>query len=257
MSEMFYADIIQNKPIAEDTFDLRIQAPAQAMTTAPGQFLSVFTGNPAMLLPRPLSICEIDADNNTFRIIYRIAGDGTKEIANTRAGGKLRVLGPLGNGFYIDTKYNNYAIVGGGIGAPPLLELAKRIRKEIPNSKIAVYLGFRSKSQLILEDDFKKYADEVMICTDNGTYGIKGNAIAAMPPNADFDMVYGCGPKVMLKFLAQYAEQRNMPCFVSMEEHMACSIGACLACVVKVHPRDLRRVCCDGPVFNAKEVVWE
>ncbi|MCL2376510.1 MAG: dihydroorotate dehydrogenase electron transfer subunit [Defluviitaleaceae bacterium] len=260
MSEITHAVVIENKQIAQDTFDLRIHSPAQAAKAKAGQFLGIYTGNPAMLLPRPLSICEIDKPNGILRVIYRIVGGGTKEIAEVAAGEKLRILGPLGNGYDIDTNYRDIAIVGGGLGVPPLLQLASSIRKIKPSANIAIYLGFRDKSQVILEEEFSRYDDKVTVCTDDGSYGVQGNAIAALPQKPVFDAVYGCGPKPMLAALAKYAEAAGLPCFVSVEEHMACCVGTCLACAVKAYQDGgtvNKRACYDGPVFNAKELVWE
>ena len=261
MSEIVHAKVVENRQIAPDIYDLRIHTPGQAAQAVAGQFLGIYTGSAAMLLPRPLSICEIDADGGILRVIYRVVGGGTREIAGVRPGEELRVLGPLGNGYAIDNGYRNIAIVGGGLGVPPLLGLVAGIRKKVPDAKIVVYLGFRDKSAVILEEDFGGHTDEVTICTDDGSYGFHGNAIAAMPDSSSFDAVYGCGPAPMLKALASYSAQANLPCFVSVEEHMACCVGTCLACAVKVQQDDgaavNKRACYDGPVFNAKEVVWE
>jgi len=274
--------IIENKQIAPDIFDLRIHSPVQVGLATAGQFLGIYTGNAAMLLPRPLSICEIDPVGGTLRVIYRVVGGGTREIAGLGVGDTLRVLGPLGNGYAIDPDYPNVAIVGGGLGVPPLLGLAASIRAAAPGVKIAVYLGFRDKSQVILVEDFWRFVDEITVCTDDGSLGVQGNAVAAFrqgchpgldpgsspgqcPTGSHIamttpDIIYGCGPKPMLKALSQYAAQAALPCYVSVEEHMACCVGTCLACAVKLRQNDstvaIKRACCDGPVFNAREVVW-
>ncbi|MCL2841048.1 MAG: dihydroorotate dehydrogenase electron transfer subunit [Defluviitaleaceae bacterium] len=260
MKELFQAEVVANQLIGGEVYDLYLRAPKEVEKARAGQFLSVFTGNPSMILPRPLSICELDKIGGVFRIVYRAGGDGTKEIAKAVAGDYLGVLGPLGTAFKVNKAHKNFAIVGGGIGVPPLLELSKRIRHEVPGSKISVFLGFRSKYQVILEADFKKYVDHIHITTDDGTYGTKGNNIAVLPPQGGFDIAYGCGPLIMLKFLAKYAEDKDIPCVVSTEEHMACSVGACMACVIKVKKGNdwaYVRVCCTGPVFDAKELIWE
>jgi len=213
-----------------------------------------------MLLPRPLSICEADAASGILRVVYRVVGGGTENIANAKFGDFLRIIGPLGNGYTIDNNVLSFAIVGGGLGVPPLLELSKRVRRAVPNAKIAVFLGFRNKSQIILADDFEKYADSVAICTDDGSHGFHGTVLAAMQLRSVFDMAFGCGPKPMLRALARYSAQSETPCYVSLEEHMACCIGTCLACAVKVQDGDEyvnKRACYDGPVFGAKEVAWE
>ena len=260
MSEIINAKIIENKQITQDIFDLRLHSPSQAAQAVAGQFLGIYTGNEAMLLPRPLSICEIDKAGSTLRVIYRVIGGGTREIAGFASGDILRVLGPLGNGYTIDTNHRNFAIVGGGLGVPPLLGLAASLRKAVPDAKISVYLGFRDAGQVILKEDFAKYTDCITICTDDGSYGAHGNALANLPPATGFDVAYGCGPKPMLKALADYALKAGLPCFVSVEEHMACCVGTCLACAVKVREAGdtvNKRACCDGPVFNARELVWE
>ena len=258
MKGMYEAKILENSIIADGIYDLWLETEAAAHAKM-GQFAAVYTGNPATLLPRPLSICEIFRKKNALRIIYRVEGQGTRDIAHAKAGDGLRILAPLGNGFEIDASHKSFVIAGGGIGVPPLLELAKEIRAAQPDAKIAVYLGFRSAAQVILKKDFEKYADEVNISTDDGSVGTAGNVVD-MLSTSRFDAVYGCGPKVMLRHLAKWAADGNMPCYVSLEERMACAIGACLACVAKVKQADgeaHEKVCATGPVFNAKELIWQ
>ena len=145
-------------------------------------------------------------------------------------------------------------LVGGGIGVPPLLETAKRLDCK---SKIAV-LGFRSNPFLV--NEFARVCDRVYVTTDDGSEGFKGNVVQLMEKeNLTADMIYSCGPKIMLKFLSEYAMKNNIPCQVSMEERMACGIGACVGCVVEIKEGDgttYKKVCKDGPVFDCKEVVW-
>jgi len=263
MREMLYATVLRNEPLAEDVYDLHLTAPKAVTQAKAGQFLSIYTGNASMLLPRPLSICEANEPRGFFRVVYRVVGEGTREIAAFKTGDKVRMLGPLGSSYHIEDGHKCFALCGGGMGAPPMLALAKKIRKEVEGAQVSVFLGFRSKQQAILEEDFKNYADNVFVATDDGTQGIKGNIIDSLKScEGDFDAIFGCGPQVMLKHLAKYATERNIPCHVSIEEHMACSVGACLACVCKVVTDDetgwtYKRVCNVGPVFNAKELVWE
>jgi len=209
MRSISLAKIIKNKSISREIFDLHLETDA-AQTAKMGQFVSVYTGNPAMLLPRPLSICEIDRENNTLRIIYRVEGGGTRDISRAQTGETLRILAPLGNGFSINSTHSSFAIVGGGIGVPPLLQLAKEIRAANPVAHIAVYMGFRSDDHVILETAFQKYADLVEISTDDGSYGRPGNAVQ-MLPQSPVDAVYGCGPKVMLRHLAAWAAKATCP----------------------------------------------
>ncbi|MCL1936155.1 MAG: dihydroorotate dehydrogenase electron transfer subunit [Defluviitaleaceae bacterium] len=260
MKDVFEAEIISNDQIALDIYDLYIKSPEEVSKAKAGQFVSLFTDNPAMVLPRPLSLCDIDKESGIFRIVYRAGGSGTRQISKYEKGQIIKGIGPVGNSFRILPNTKKFAVVGGGIGTPPLLELCKKIKNEVPDSEIFVYLGFRSVSQVILEEDFKKYSDNVYITTDDGSYGHHGNVISVMKTEPYYDVIYSCGPTIMLKFVAKYADSNDTKCFVSLEEHMACSIGACLACVTKVHTKDgewaYRRVCCTGPVFNAKEMVW-
>lgn len=260
MKGMYHAQILENRAIALEIFDMRLSCPDAAKHARAGQFAAVYTENPATLLPRPLSICEIDRAEDGLRIIYRVEGQGTQDLAKM-ATGYLRILAPLGNGFDISDNHKNFAIVGGGIGTPPLLELVKEIREKHGDAKITVFLGFRNDASVILEQDFATFADEVHVSTDDGSYGIQGNAVGLLdaPASGKFDVLYGCGPKVMLKHLARWAAGCNTPCFVSLEERMACSIGACLACVVKIRDKGAvvyDKVCSSGPVFDAKELFW-
>jgi len=260
MKKQFIATIKQNIQIAEGIYDMRISCPDELLSCTPGQFVAVYTGDSSMLLPRPISICEIDLFSKELRLVYRALGQGTKCLANKHADEKIRFLAPLGNGFSIGPDQNqNIAIVGGGIGVPPMLQLAKTIRAINSKAIINMYLGFRESSQIILDKDFAAYADTIKITTDNGSFGEKGNPIQSLEGKA-FDVVYGCGPHVMLKNLAKWSAKANIPCFISLEERMACCIGACLACVCKKNNNGLithEKVCDAGPVFNAKELVLE
>lgn len=259
MKGMFHAEILENRRIAEDVYSMRLSCEA-AKTAVAGQFAAVYTNNPATLLPRPLSICEIDKKNETLRIVYRVVGKGTLDLSKAREGDKLRLLAPLGNGFGVDLTHKNFVVAGGGIGVPPLLELVKQIRGEAKDAKITACLGFRSNTDVILEQDFAQYADIVEISTDDGSYGAPGNVVDMLSKLAEKpDVAYGCGPKIMLMSFAKWAADSETLCYVSLEERMACCIGACLACVAKIHKDGAmaqRRVCYDGPIFNARELAW-
>ena len=218
----------------------------------PGQFISVYSQDGSRLLPRPISICEADKENGRLRIVYRIAGAGTKEFSECKAGDTLDIMGPLGNGFPLKKK--KAFLIGGGIGIPPMLELAKNLDCE----KTAV-IGYRDK-ETFLADELRKYAD-VVIATEDGSVGTKGNVMDAIRENAlEADMIYACGPTPMLRAIKQYAEENGIECYISLEERMACGIGACLACVCKSKEKDAhsnvnnKRICKDGPVFLSTEV---
>ena len=229
-----------------------LDAPEMAKAAVPGQFIAVYTNDQSKLLPRPISICEADKENGRLRIVYRIAGAGTKEFSAYKEGDTLDIMGPLGNGFPLKKK--KAFLIGGGIGIQPMLELAKNLDCE----KTAV-IGYRDK-ETFLADELRKYAD-VVIATEDGSVGTKGNVIDAIrAEKLTADIIYACGPTPMLKALKTYAMENGIECYISLEEKMACGIGACLGCVC--HSKDIdehsnvrnKRICKDGPVFRAEEV---
>ncbi len=254
MAEKFRekAVIISQEEIAPEIYSMWLKTDKAAAYAKAGQFISIYCKDGGRILPRPISICEIDKDNQALHIVYRIAGKGTAEFAKYGAGEVLDIVGPLGNGFPLGEK--KAFLIGGGIGVPPMLELAKQL-----DCEKQIILGYRDNN-LFLLDEFKKYGD-VYVATEDGSVGTKGNVIDAIKANAlEADVIYTCGPTPMLRALAAYAEEAGMECWISMEEKMACGIGACLACVCKSKEVDEhtnvhnKRICKEGPVFNAKEV---
>ncbi|MCD8365856.1 MAG: dihydroorotate dehydrogenase electron transfer subunit [Clostridiales bacterium] len=257
MSEKFQeqALILSQRELAPGIYSLWVQTEQIADHAGPGQFLSVYCEDGSRLLPRPISICEIDRKKHALRLVYRIAGKGTEEFSRKKAGETLRVTGPLGNGYPLEEQKNTSAfLVGGGIGIPPLLELAKQLGCEKQ-----IFLGYRD-SNLFLLDEFMQQGN-VYIATEDGSIGTKGNVLDAIRANAlTADVIYSCGPTPMLRALKKYAQEDNIECWISLEERMACGIGACLACICKSTEVDThtnvhnKRICKEGPVFNAQEV---
>ena len=250
------AVVISQEKLATDIYSMWINTNI-AKEAKPGQFISVYTKNEAKLLPRPISICEIDDKKTALRIVYRKAGKGTEEFSKYRSGASVNILGPLGNGFTIGEE--KAFLIGGGIGIPPMLELAKRLKEEQPGTEFTIVLGYRDAKTFLLEE-FKELG-EVVIATEDGSLGTKGNVLDAIrEKNLTADVIYSCGPTPMLRALKAYAAEQNMKCYVSMEERMACGIGACLACVCKSTEKDghtnvnNKRICKEGPVFDAREV---
>lgn len=250
-------EIVSQKKLCPGIFDLRLNGPEITKEASAGQFVNLFLNDRSRILPRPLSICETDKEKGILRIVYRVTGEkaGTAELSGYLPGTRMEVLGPLGNGFLSDERYPDIAVVGGGIGIPPLLGLCR----ELPGKKTAV-LGYRDHS-LFLKEDFERTADRLLVATEDGSYAVRGNVLDAMEA-AEYvpSCIMACGPLPMLRALKMWAGQRNIPCFISMEERMACGIGACLGCVVrsvKTDPHSQvknKRVCRDGPVFDAKEI---
>lgn len=251
------AVVLEQKEIASGIFRLVLQTKEIAAQAKAGQFVSVYSKDPSKLLPRPISLCEIDKTKGTLTLVYRVTGEhtGTEEFSRLQKDDTVRILGPLGNGFPVDAADGKKAfLIGGGIGIPPILELAKQL-----NCEKQIVLGYRN-SDMFLLDEFKKQG-EVYIATEDGSVGTKGNVLDAIRENAlDAEVIYACGPTPMLRALKNYAAENNIECWISMEEKMACGIGACLACVCKSKEVDghtnvhNKRVCKEGPVFLAEEV---
>ncbi len=249
------AIILKNEKIATDTadvFDMTLKSKELSQTAKPGQFLKIYLNNNINILPRPISICEIDKQNENIRIVYKVLGKGTFLFSKMQKGEKLKIVGNCGNGYDISKK-GRHILIGGGIGIPPLLETCKQLEGE----KIVI-LGF--KEDTFLTKDFAKYADKLFIATEEGTEGFKGNVIDILnKENITVDFIYSCGPEKMLANVAKFAKEKNIHCQVSVEERMACATGACLGCVIKtnVDGKEIyKRVCKEGPVFNSLEVLF-
>jgi dihydroorotate dehydrogenase electron transfer subunit len=241
--------------LAEDIYSMWIKDGSISVAAKPGQFLSLYCKNGNRLLPRPISICEIDKENAKLRFVYRVVGNGTEEFSHLGVSDTIEIMGPLGNGFNLSEIKASHKVIliGGGIGIPPMLELAK----QLPCEK-QIVLGYRD--QLFLNEEFEQFG-EVYISTEDGSIGTKGNVIDAMKEHGlHGDMIFACGPTPMLKGVKTFAKEHNILAQLSMEERMACGIGACLACVCKSSVKDHhtnvnnKRVCKDGPVFYADEI---
>lgn len=237
--------------LSHDIYSMWIKDEEITAAAKPGQFLSLYCKSGDRLLPRPISICEIDQKSGTLRLVYRVAGKGTEEISKYAVADTIEVMGPLGNGFTIEGK--KAILIGGGIGIPPMLELAKQL-----NCEKQIVLGYRDIT--FLEDEFAPFG-QVYISTEDGSKGTKGNVIDAIKANElEADIIFACGPTPMLRGVKAYANDHGIKAQLSMEERMACGIGACLACVCKSKETDHhthvknKRVCKDGPVFYSDEI---
>lgn len=244
------AIVRKQRQIGTGIYDLWLETEI-SKKAVPGQFISIYTKDASKLLPRPISICEIEPNKNRLRVVYRIAGEGTKQFSDLKQGDTIEILGPLGNGF---TKKEKKAIlIGGGIGIPPMLELAKQL-----DAKKSIVLGYRD--EIFLNKEFEPYGD-VFLASEDGAHGTKGTVLDAIRECAiTGDIIYACGPTPMLRAIQAYALENDIEAQLSLEERMACGIGACLACVCQSKEIDShsyvlnKRVCKDGPVFDAREV---
>lgn len=254
MKQKQNAVVLSQKETAADIYDMWIET-SLAHDARPGQFLCVYPRDKSMLLPRPISICEADAKKGAVRIVYRIAGAGTREFSGYRAGDAVSILGTLGNGFPVEEGSGKRAfLIGGGIGIPPLLELAKRL-----DGEKQVILGYRS-NELFLQEDLEKHG-AVYVATEDGSAGSRGNVMDAIRDNGlEADIIYACGPMPMLRAVKKYAAEHQIKAYISLEERMACGVGVCLGCVAGTKEPDHHshvhnaRICTDGPVFEADAV---
>lgn len=245
------AEVASQKSIATGIFDMTLKVGELAKEAKAGQFVSVYSNDGSKLLPRPISICGIDKENGCLRIVYRVAGEGTKEFSGYTKGTKVQIMGPLGNGYTLNDK--KAIVIGGGIGIPPMLELAKQL-----DCEKSIVLGYRDES--FLKEEFESLGD-VYVSSDFGTIGVKGTVLDAIKEyGVEGDIIYACGPTPMLRAIKAYAEENGIEAQISLEERMACGIGACLGCVCKSKEVDEhthvhnKRICKDGPVFDAREV---
>lgn len=250
MKQAYMCEIVRNTCIAPDIYDMRFVCAEMAAASQPGQFVHIKCGDDInTLLRRPISICDIDG--NQVRVLYQVKGEGTKLLAQKKKGEQLDVMGPLGRGFQISADNKKCAVIGGGIGTFPLLLLSKQLDK--PD----VYLGFRTKELVSLEEEFAACAGNLTIATDDGSYGYNGFAIDALKANLDgVDMIYACGPTPMLKAVQALSAETGIEAQLSLEQRMGCGIGACLTCACNVRGH-YAHVCKAGPVFKASEVTFD
>ncbi|MBU1726306.1 MAG: dihydroorotate dehydrogenase electron transfer subunit [Candidatus Omnitrophica bacterium] len=264
------AKIISNRKVGRAHFKLLLLAPKVSAKACPGQFVTIKVNDGDIpLLRRPFSVHRVA--KSRIEILYEVLGEGTRILSKRKTGEYLDVIGPLGNGFdYKAAKSplvklgvnKSQVLVAGGMGVAPLVFLAQRIQ-ELAGSQVKtiVLIGAKTKSQLFCEKEFKNLGCSVKIATDDGSRGFNGRVTGLLKylltangqrPTA----VYACGPKPMLKELSRIAREHRLEAQISLEEHMACGIGACLGCVVQTK-QGYKRVCKEGPVFNSREIVWD
>lgn len=257
--------IIKNQKIANNIYDMEFKSEEFSEISKAGQFVEIYLDDKSLLLPRPISICDVNGD--VMRIVYGVVGKGTKCLSFAKEGDTLNATGTFGNGFPLEEclKHKKIALMGGGIGIPPMLYTGKSLKNENPDIEITAYLGYRSDT--FLTRDFENAGMKIEIATDDGSSGFKGNVLEKLKQNVEQnkenlpDIILACGPKPMLKAIYEFGLEQNVKVFVSMEERMACGFGACVGCAVKIHDDSengfvYKKVCKDGPVFSGEEVIW-
>ncbi len=276
--------ILLHRKIARDHYRMRLKSPSVARQAMPGQFIHLRCGEESVtypLLRRPISLLDVDRGRGTLDIAYKVVGLGTRTLAELPEGGKADFIGPLGEPFTAPPKGKQAVLIGGGVGIPPLVFLAKRLlQKKI---QVAAFLGARTKEWVICREDFRKLGVPVRAATDDGTLGCQGSVVDLLSKHpvmlslSKYDrppfvlrraqdernlIFYICGPTGMMAAAAALARRRGIPAQVSLEERMGCAMGCCMGCVVEVnteppgsHAR-FQRVCTEGPVFASEAIIW-
>ncbi|MBP2653658.1 MAG: Dihydroorotate dehydrogenase electron transfer subunit [Firmicutes bacterium] len=245
--------VLANELIGPLVWRLTLSAPQIAAVAKPGQFVHVrVMDSLAPLLRRPISIAEVYAAEGTISLIYRVVGQGSAIMAEAKPGSELDLMGPLGNGFSLEAE--RPLLVGGGIGLAPLVYLAQALCPR----PVTILMGGRTKEEMYWQDIFKNLCQNIYITTDDGSLGQQGFTVDALDDilaKGNFDFVYSCGPRPMLAGVARLAKLHNVLCQVSLEDYMACGVGACLSCTCAGNDGKRRKICSDGPVFMAGEVL--
>ena len=261
--------ILSRKEVAPNIFLIKLSTPSVTQEALPGQFIHIKCSTDNYpLLRRPLSIHRIDKEKGEIYILFQVVGEGTKLLAQKEVGDNLDILGPIGNGFNIYPESKKIMIIGGGIGVAPLLALCEESTRE--GKEVRVLIGALKKELVIGEENFRKSGAKVDVATDDGSYKYKGLVTDLLEGSIRegwlADQIFACGPKLMLRKIVDISLDSHINCQVSLEERMACGIGACLGCVCKIKTKDkkedkvkyeFKRVCIDGPIFEGSEVVWD
>lgn len=241
--------IMRNDKIAKDTYRMQLQGKI-AQDMKPGQFVNIKVDG--YMLRRPISICSVESKNE-FVIVYKVVGDGTKVLSELSARRMLDVFGPLGSSYPIHEELEEVLLIGGGVGVPPLYELAKQYRAI--DKKVNVVLGFNDAASVFYVNEFERLGASVVVATMDGSYGVKGTVMDAIKEKGiTCDFTYSCGPIPMLKAV----ESAYTKGYMSFESRMACGIGACMACVAKDKKEEnmYHRICKEGPVFPIGKVEY-
>ena len=236
--------ITDNKKIAEKTYFMSLEGDTSAITK-PGQFINIKLDG--FFLRRPISVC--DCENGKLSIIYKVVGNGTKEMSELPVGAELDILSGLGNGYDTSKSGDCPVLIGGGVGVPPMYMLCKKLVSE--GKKATVILGFNSEKEVFVVDEFKATGVEVYITTADGSVGTKG-FVTDVLKNLDYTYFYTCGPMPMFKAIESIAKTSGQ---YSFEERMGCGFGACMGCTCKTKYGN-KRICKDGPVLEREEIVW-
>lgn len=246
--------VLDNIQISNSYYLLKLKVKKSILAAKPGQFYMLKCKNESTILRRPISIHSVNEKKNIIEFYYEVKGKGTNELKNITSEQFINLQGPLGNGFNTEIKNKYIAIVGGGMGIAPLNFLIKKLAK---NNSITFICGGKNKDSLKILDNFNLEKINTIITTDDGSLGNKGNVASPLInslKNKKFDKVYTCGPELMMTNIASICSQNNISCELSLEERMACGVGACVGCSILTKD-GMKKVCKDGPIFNSNIIV--
>ena len=237
--------ILTNEKLTDSIYKMTLEGDTTAIAR-PGQFVNIKLDG--LYLRRPISVC--DYEKGKLTLIYKVVGKGTEQMSWMEKGMKLDLLVGLGNGYFVDFAGENPLLIGGGVGVPPLYNLAKTLIAE--KKQVTVILGFNTKSEIFYKDEFESLGAKVLVTTVDGSYGIKGFVTDAVKEVEEYSHVYTCGPEPMLKAVYNATDKGGS---YSFEERMGCGFGACLGCSCKTKYGN-KRICKDGPVLQKEEIIW-
>jgi len=238
-------EVLSNTALTDSVYKMVLSGSTCAIT-APGQFVNIQLEG--RFLRRPISVCDYDSE--TLTIVYKVVGKGTEAMSQMIPGTQLDILTGLGNGYDLTLAGDKPVLLGGGVGVPPMFNLAKKLRAM--GKQVQVILGFNTASEIFYEEEFKKLGCCVTVTTVDGSYGVKGFVTTALE-NMDYTHFYTCGPEPMLKAVYRASKTSGQ---MSFEERMGCGFGACMGCSCKTLT-GYKRICKDGPVMKKEEILWE
>ena len=255
--------VLDHQQLSPQHYKLTLASPYISSHAEPGQFVNVKCAEGYdPLLRRPLSIHRISKEHKRFELLYEVVGKGTELLSHSSVGSEIDILGPLGKGFTVNPDKKISILVAGGMGVAPLLFLAEYLKNKV--KVLYILIGAKSRDLVLCEEEFKNISDQVLIATDDGSYGKKGFISDLLlnflndqlgTRDAGLATIYSCGPQPMLRAISDLAFQKKIDCQVSMEQKMACGIGTCLGCVIQTKD-GYKKVCDEGPVFDGKDIIW-
>jgi dihydroorotate dehydrogenase electron transfer subunit len=265
MISQFSSSVLSKENLQERIFKLTLSSPFISKTSEPGNFIHIRVDSiDSPLLRRPFSIHNVEKDKEAFEILLKVVGHGTNILSKKSPGDTLDILGPIGNSFSLPEQGKDIMLVAGGMGIAPLWFLFNRLIRRSRKNKLTFFLGAKSEEELVYVEKINKLGGRLILTTDDGSVGRKGmvtDIFLQKIKKKSYDhkklTVFSCGPGVMLKRMSEIAKRLDLSCQVSLETHMACGVGACWGCVVKQIDGNYKRVCVDGPVFDAREIILD